>query len=96
MSDGQLKAIWPLLKTPLLALIALTVLLGSTMSLSYVRMGAMNLVVSLIIAAAKVAIIVIVFMELPKGSAVQKLAAGVGGFWLLFLFVLGCADYLSR
>jgi cytochrome c oxidase subunit 4 len=96
MSDGQRRSIWPLLKTPLLALIALTVLLCTTITLSYVPMGAMNLVVSLIIAAAKVAIILIVFMELPKGIAVQKLAAGVGVFWLLFLFVLAFADYLTR
>ena len=67
-----------------------------TIALAYVPMGGMNLVASLIIAAAKVAIIVVIFMELPKSSAVQKLAAGVGGFWLLFLFLLAFADYLSR
>ena len=96
MSDHPRGSMWPLLKKPLLALVALTVLLGTTITLSYVPMGEMNLVVSLLIAAAKVAIIVIVFMELPKGSAVQKLAAGIGSFWLLFLFVLGFADYLTR
>jgi len=90
------STIWPLLKTPLLALIALTLLLCLTITLSYVPLGEGNLVLSLLIAAAKVAIIVIVFMELPKGMAVQQLAACVGVFWLLFLFVLGFADYLTR
>jgi cytochrome c oxidase subunit 4 len=85
-----------LLKTPLLALIALTLLLCLTIGLSYVPMGSMNLVVSLIIAGMKIGIIVVIFMELPKGSSVQKLAAGVGVFWLSFLFLLGFADYLTR
>ena len=88
-----------LLKAPLLALIALTLLLCLTIGLSFVPMGGMgggNLVVSLIIAGTKIAIIVVVFMELPKGSAVQQLAAGVGVFWLSFLFLLGFTDYLSR
>jgi len=88
-----------LLKRPLLALIGLTLLLCLTIGLSFVPMGAMggiNLVVSLIIAGAKIAIIVVIFMELPKGSAVQQLAAGVGVFWLSFLFLLGFADYVSR
>ena len=96
MSDGPRGSIWPLLKTPFLALIALTVLLCTTITLSYVPLGEGNFIVSLIIAASKVAIIVIVFMELPKGIAVQKLAACVGLFWLLFFFVLGFSDYLTR
>jgi cytochrome c oxidase subunit IV len=88
-----------LVKRPLLALIALTVLLCLTIGLSFAPLGEMgigNLIVSLIIAGAKIAIIVVIFMELPKGSAVQQLAAGVGVFWLSFLFLLGFADYLSR
>jgi cytochrome c oxidase subunit 4 len=84
------------LRTPLLALIALTVLLCLTIFLAYVPLGSMHLMVSLIIAGAKVAIIVVIFMELPKSSPVQQLAAGVGLFWLTFLFLLGFADYLSR
>lgn len=96
MSSEHRPAIRELLKAPLLALIALTILLCLTIFLSFVPMGGMNLVVSLIIAATKVAIVVVVFMELPKCSAVQQLAAGVGVFWLSFLFLLGFADYLTR
>ena len=94
--SGDHATIRQLVKRPLLALIALTCLLCLTIGLSYVPMGSMNLVVSLIIAGTKIAIIVVSFMELPKGSAVQQLAAGVGVFWLTFLFLLGFADYLSR
>jgi cytochrome c oxidase subunit IV len=96
MSREDVAAIWNLTRVPFLALIALTVLLISTVSLAYVHMGSMNLVVSLLIALAKVSIIVAIFMELPKASGVQILAASVGVFWLSFLFLLGFADYLSR
>jgi len=96
MSDEPGFSMWRLLKVPFLALVALTVLLGSTIFLSYVPMGSMNLVVSLLIAGIKAGIIVTIFMELPKSSAVQQLAAGVGVFWLMFLFLLGFADYLTR
>ena len=99
MSSEHHPRLRELLKAPLLALIALTLLLCLTIGLSFVPMGAMggiNLIVSLIIAGTKIAIIVVVFMELPKARPVQQLAAGVGVFWLTFLFLLGFADYLSR
>ena len=96
MSSPDRAAIRKMLRTPLLALVALTLLLGATIILAFVHMGGMNLVVSLLIALAKVAIIVVIFMELPKATGVQILASGVGLFWLFFLFLLGFTDYLSR
>lgn len=85
-----------LIRRPLWALIALIILVIATTGLAFVHMGPMNLVVSLLIAGAKVAIIVVIFMELLKGSGVQILAAAVGVFWLTFLFLLAFSDYLSR
>jgi len=96
MARSDRPGIWALIRRPLLALAGLTLLLGMTTFLAFVPMGPWNLVVSLAIAAAKVGIIVIVFMELTEGSGVQILAAGVGVFWLAFLFLLAFADYLSR
>ena len=87
---------WNLIRLPLLALAALTVLLGTTIAVAYVHLGAMNLVMSLLIAAIKIAVIALIFMELLKSTGIQRLAAGVGLFWLIFLFLLSFADYLSR
>src|SRR5690349_1146844 len=76
LSSGEIvmsehhRRVRQLVKRPLLALIALTLLLCLTIGLSYVPLGGMgsiNLVVSLIIAATKIGIIVVIFMELPKG-----------------------------
>jgi cytochrome c oxidase subunit 4 len=74
----------------------LTVFLLATIAIAYVHLGPMNLVVALTIAAIKVAIIAVIFMELREASGVQLLAAGIGVFWLLFLFILSFSDYLSR
>lgn len=81
---------------PLLAWAALCLLLTITVAVAYVPLGALNLVVSLAIAAAKVLIIALVFMELVRASSLLRLAAMTGIFWLLFLFVLMFADYLTR
>ena len=96
MSAPPQPSIRNLIRRPLKALIGLTVLLMLTTALAFVPLGPMNLVVSLLIAGLKVAIIIVIFMELLKGSGVQMLAAGVGVFWLSFLFLLAFSDYLSR
>jgi len=96
MNTQDRAVIWNLIRLPLLALAALTALLGTTVGVAYVHLGAMNLVVSLLIAAIKVAIIALIFMELLKSTGIHRLAAGIGLFWLIFLFLLSFADYLSR
>ncbi len=96
MNSQDRTVIWNLIRLPLLALAALTALLGTTIAVAYVHLGAMNLVVSLLIAAIKVAVIALIFMELLKSTGIQRLAAGIGLFWLIFLFLLSFADYLSR
>lgn len=96
MKPADRAAIWNVARLPLFALIALTALLGTTVAVSYVHLGAINLIVALFIAALKVAIIAWIFMELPRAAGFQMLAAGVGMFWLTFLFLLGFTDYLSR
>ena len=96
MTTQDRAVIWNLIRLPLLALLALTALLATTIAVAYVHLGAMNLVASLLIAAIKIAIIAVIFMELLKSTGIQRLAAGVGLFWLIFLFLLSFADYLSR
>jgi cytochrome c oxidase subunit 4 len=91
--SGDMREI---LRGPLLAWAALCLLLAITVAAAYVPLGAGNLLVSLTIAAAKAAVIAIAFMELARANSLQRLAAFAGLFWLLFLFVLMFADYLTR
>jgi cytochrome c oxidase subunit 4 len=96
MTRQEVRQIWHLVRLPFAALVALTIFLGSTIAIAYVPLGPVNLVVALVIAAIKVAIIAVIFMELREARGIQLLAAGVGVFWLMFLFLLSFADYLSR
>ncbi len=96
MTRDEFRPVWRLARGPFYGLLALTVFLGATISIAYVHLGPMNLVVALAIAAIKVGIIGMIFMELRHESAIHRLAAGIGLFWLSFLFLLSGADYLSR
>lgn len=80
--------VWPWL--------ALFVLLGATLGLAFVPLGAINILVALAIAAAKGLIVALVFMKLAGRASLRWVFAGAGFFWLLFLFGLSLTDYATR
>lgn len=43
-----------------------------------------------------IAVVVVAFMRLPKGSALTKVFALAGVFWLCLLIGLGSFDFLTR
>ena len=76
---------------------ALLGLLGLTLAVYLLPVpAAWATVLGLLIAAAKAALILAVFMELAESTALVRVAAAVGLVWLLFLFALTLGDYLSR
>jgi cytochrome c oxidase subunit IV len=81
---------------PALVWAALLVLLGITVGGAYVPLGPFNTVLALAIAAAKAALVFIFFMHLTRSSALLRLAAVAGLFWLIFLFSLSLSDYFTR
>jgi cytochrome c oxidase subunit 4 len=81
---------------PGLVWFALLVLLAATVSSAYVPLGAFNSVINMIIAAIKVSLVLIFFMKLRSSSALVRLAAGAGLFWLMFMFALTATDYFTR
>ena len=80
----------------ILAWLALCVLLGLTLGLAFVPLGAGNIAVALIIAAAKALIVALVFMKLAGRPSLRWVFAGAGFFWLLFLYGLSMTDYATR
>jgi cytochrome c oxidase subunit 4 len=66
----------------LLALLALTV--GS----SFIDLGGFNSAINLVIAAAKAAVIALIFMHLIADLALSRLAVAAAGLWLVILFGL--------
>jgi cytochrome c oxidase subunit IV len=61
-----------------------------------VDLGPLNNVVMLAIACTKAALVVLFFMHVRWSTRLTWVVAMSGFFWLLILFTLGMADYLSR
>lgn len=75
---------------------ALLVLLGLTTASAYLNLGAGNLLLNLGIAAAKVALIVVVFMRLTRARVAVRLTAAAALFFLFILAFLSFSDFLTR
>jgi cytochrome c oxidase subunit 4 len=76
--------------------VALLLLLATTVGSAYVPLGIFNSIINLVIAAVKVVLVMVFFMNLRSSSALLRLAALCGLFWLAFMFVLTAADYFTR
>ena len=61
-----------------------------------VDMGPLNNIVMLTIACTKATLVILFFMHVRWGSRLTWVVAMSGFFWLLILFSLGMADYMSR
>ena len=75
---------------------ALMLLLAATTAIAFVPLGSLNLGISLAIAAAKALLVLLVFMELRASSALVRVFAAAGFFWLLIMITLTAADYTHR
>jgi cytochrome c oxidase subunit 4 len=75
---------------------ALIVGTGLTYAAALVDLGALNNVVMLLIACTKALLVVLFFMHVRWSTRLTWIVAASGFFWLLILFGLGMADYMSR
>jgi cytochrome c oxidase subunit IV len=76
--------------------LACLVLLAATIGVAHLRLGTLNPILNLSIAAAKSFLIVWFFMHVREGSRLVRLAAFAGLFWLIILFGLSLTDWLTR
>lgn len=74
----------------------LLLLLGASVGSAYLPLGSFHPLANFGIAAIQAAIVFAVFMRLRHPPAIKWIFAGVGFFWLIFLFGLGVVDYLTR
>lgn len=74
----------------LMALLALTVGLGT------IALGSWGPPISMTIALAKAVLIVMFFMKIRESSPSLRLVAMAALLWLIFLFGMTGADYLTR
>ncbi len=75
---------------------ALMALLAATFVIAHFRIGWVNPVAALGIAAAKAVLVALFFMHLKRSSTLLVLFALVGLFALAILFGLSGADYATR
>jgi cytochrome c oxidase subunit 4 len=75
-----------------------TLMVGTivTVVVAYFDLGFLNNIVMLAIACTKALLVVLYFMHVRWSSRLTWVVAASGFFWLLILFGLTMADYVSR
>jgi cytochrome c oxidase subunit 4 len=68
--------------------LGLLLLLALTVGSSFVDLGGFNTALNLVIAAAKAAVIALLFMHLVADTVLSRLAVAAVGLWLAILFGL--------
>jgi cytochrome c oxidase subunit 4 len=85
------------LATYLIVFAALMVLLIITVAVAfYVHAGDLNLIIALVIATIKAALVVLFFMHVKYASRLTKIFVCAAFLWLAILFAFTFADYVSR
>ena len=74
----------------------LLLLLGVTVGAAYIPLGTGSVILALLIAVLKTAIVATVFMELIGSSTLLRVAALCGVVWLAILITLAFCDYYYR
>jgi cytochrome c oxidase subunit 4 len=81
---------------PILVWAVLSALLAASCASAFVPLGHCNAAVNLAFAAAMVMLLATFLMNMRWSSALLRLVALAGLFWLALMFVLTFSDYLSR
>lgn len=76
--------------------LVLMLLFGATLGSAYVKLGANSAILHLGIAGLQVLLVWLLFMDLLAASALVRLCALCGLFWLIFMFSLTFGDYFTR
>lgn len=79
-----------------IAWLALLLLAGVSTGSAFLGIGAVAPIIEFGVAALQAATLFIVFMRLKGPPSLKWIVAGIGFFWLLFLFGLSMTDYASR
>jgi cytochrome c oxidase subunit IV len=76
--------------------LGLVLLMLASLGSAYLDLGVGNVLAGLLIATLKTALVVWVFMQLRRASAMSRIAAAVGLATLLLLMALSLVDYGTR
>jgi cytochrome c oxidase subunit IV len=95
-TSGRRPTVWELAREPVMVWVALLVLLAISALLAYAPIEPFNAAVNLLIAAVMVGLLAVFLLNLRWASALIRLVAASGLFWLVFMLALTFTDYLSR
>jgi len=84
------------LRLYLLVWLALMMLVALTVASAYVKLGSFNLVASLLISAAKTALVMTLYMELRREHGTVIVFAITGFCWLALMIAPTVADIATR
>ncbi len=76
--------------------VALMVGTAVTVAVAFFDFGYMNNVIMLAIAVTKALLVILFFMHVRWSTRLTWVVAGAGFFWLLIMFTLTMADYMTR
>ena len=74
----------------------LMVLTVITVAVAFVDLGRLNVVVALVVALVKATMVVLFFMHVKYSSRLTQLVVVAALAWLVILFGITLADYLTR
>lgn len=75
---------------------ALMVLLLVTVGAAFINLGEANMIVAMLIATIKAALVILFFMHVKFASRLTKVFVAASFLWLTILFVMTFSDYISR
>jgi cytochrome c oxidase subunit 4 len=76
--------------------VALLFLTGLTTAVAFVDLGALNTVVALAIAVAKMLLVILFFMHVRNSSGLTRIVILAGFLWLAILITLTLSDVWTR
>ncbi|HEX4480272.1 MAG TPA: cytochrome C oxidase subunit IV family protein [Rudaea sp.] len=84
------------LRLYLIVWLALMALVALTVASAYVKLSGFNLVTSMLISAAKTALVMTLYMELRREHGTTVVFALTGFFWLILMIAPTVADIATR
>ena len=86
----------PSRKVYLLIFVTLVCLTLLTVDVAFYNLGILNIYIAMAIAVTKSTLVVMYFMHVRYSPKLTWIFVGAGIFWLLIMFVLTAADYITR
>ncbi len=74
----------------------LLVLMVTTIGAAYIDLGPFNIYIALTIAIIKATLVIMYFMHVKYNTKITWIFAGAGFLWLIIMFALTMADYVTR